>query len=78
MRSLWLALLVAPLAAAAANRDIYLYQGADRAQRVAVEAKKEGSLVLYSTMTLEDAQPLLAAFEKKHGIKVKMWRAVTQ
>ena len=78
MRSLWLALLVAPLAAAAANRDVYLYQGADRAQRLAAEAKKEGSLVLYSTMTLEDAQPLLAAFEKTHGIKVKMWRAVNQ
>jgi iron(III) transport system substrate-binding protein len=29
-------------------------------------------------MTLEDANPLLAAFEKKHAIKVKMWRAVNQ
>jgi iron(III) transport system substrate-binding protein len=74
------ALLLSLLAAAvaAANRDIYLYQGPDRAQRLTVEAKKEGSLVLYSTMTLEDATPLLAAFEKKHGVKVKMWRAVNQ
>src|SRR5205814_1081452 len=62
----------------AANREVYLYQGADRAERLAVAAKKEGTLVLYSTMTLEDANPLLAAFEKKHGIKVKMWRAVNQ
>ena len=29
-------------------------------------------------MTLEDASPLLAAFERKHGIKVSMWRGVNQ
>ena len=63
---------------AATNREIYLYQGADRAERLAAAAKKEGTVVLYSTMTLEDANPLLAAFEKRHGIKVKMWRAVNQ
>jgi iron(III) transport system substrate-binding protein len=73
---LLLALLAA--AATAANREIYLYQGADRAERLASGAKKEGTLTLYSTMTLEDATPLLAAFEKKYGIKVKMWRAVNQ
>jgi len=60
------------------NREIYLYQGADRAQRLIAQAKKEGSLSLYSTMTLEDANPLIAAFEKKYGVKVTMWRAVNQ
>ena len=63
---------------AATNREVYLYQGADRAERLVAAAKKEGTLVLYSTMTQEDANPLLAAFEKKHGLKVKMWRAVNQ
>jgi len=29
-------------------------------------------------MTLEDASPLLAAFERKRGIKVSMWRGVNQ
>src|SRR5437016_13686563 len=78
-RNFWAALLLAPLThASAAHRDIYLYQGADRAERLVAEARKEGTLVLYSTMTLEDAQPLLAAFEKKHGIKVTMWRGVNQ
>ena len=72
------ALLLAPLIAAGANRDIYLYQGADRNQRLVAEAKKEGAVVLYSTMTLEDAQPLLAAFEKKYDVKVNMWRGVNQ
>ena len=62
----------------AANRDIYLYQGPDRAERLVSEAKREGTVVLYSTMTLDDANPLLSAFEKKYGIKVSMWRAVNQ
>jgi iron(III) transport system substrate-binding protein len=62
----------------ARNREIYLYQGADRAQRLVSQARREGSLSLYSTMTLEDASPLLAAFEKKYGIKVTMWRAINQ
>src|SRR5437868_8478675 len=77
-RNLAAALLLAPLTAAAANRDVYLYQGADRTPRLVAQAKKEGTVVLYSTMTLEDAQPLLAAFEKKYGIKVSMWRGVNQ
>ena len=77
-RNLGAALLLAPALAGGANRDIYLYKGADRSQRLVAEAKKEGNVVLYSTMTLEDAQPLLAAFEKKYGIKVSMWRGVNQ
>src|SRR5258706_16462315 len=77
-RSFALALLLAAGASQAANRDIYLYQGPDRAERLVAQAKKEGTLVLYSTMTLEDATPLLAAFEKKYAIKVNMWRAVNQ
>ncbi len=75
------ALCIAPCHAQqtpAANRDIYLYQGPDRAERLVSQAKREGSLVLYSTMTLDDANPLLSAFEKKYGIKVNMWRAVNQ
>src|SRR5258708_23831531 len=77
-RSFALALPLAAGASQAANRDIYLCQGPDRAERLVAQAKKEGTLVLYSTMTLEDATPLLAAFEKKYAIKVSMWRAVNQ
>ena len=62
----------------AANREIYLYQGADREQRLIARAKKEGTLTLYSTMTLEDAKPLIEAFEKKYGVKVEMWRGLNQ
>jgi len=76
-------LLVFLLAAATAvhaqaNRDIYLYRGADRDARLLAQAKKEGAFVLYSTMTLEDAHPLIAAFESRYGVKVRLWRAVNQ
>jgi iron(III) transport system substrate-binding protein len=62
----------------AVNREIYLYQGVDRAQRLLSEAKKEGGLTLYTTMTPEDAGPLVSAFEKRYGVKVTMWRGINQ
>src|SRR2546430_15525842 len=62
----------------AANREIYLYQGADRAQRLLSQARKEGGLSLYTTMTPEDASPMIAAFEEKYGVKVRMWRGINQ
>src|SRR6266850_5183197 len=62
----------------AANREIYLYQGADRAQKLVSWAKKEGDLSLYTTMTPEDASPMIAAFEEKYGVKVRMWRGINQ
>src|SRR5213596_3545320 len=39
-----------------ANREIYLYQGADRDARLVDRAKKEGPVVLYSTMTVQDGR----------------------
>src|SRR5256714_5731649 len=62
----------------AANREIYLYRGADRAQRLVSGAKKEGGLSLHTTMTPEDASPLIAAFEKRYGVKLTMWRGINQ
>ena len=44
-----------PLAAAAeAVSDIALYTGRDRAERIAAGARKEGSLNLYTSLTVED------------------------
>ena len=57
------------------NKDIYLYQGADRDRQLVEKAKKEGGVVIYSTMTVKDSQVLAAAFEKKYGIKPVFWRA---
>src|SRR2546427_11085503 len=61
-------------AAPRANREIYLYQGADRDARLVERAKKEGPVVLYSTMTVQDGRVLAAAFERKYGVKVTHWR----
>jgi iron(III) transport system substrate-binding protein len=69
-----IALLIYGAIAGAANRDIYLYQGADRAAKLVAGAKQEGQVVLYSTMTVQDGRALGAAFEKKYGIKLVHWR----
>jgi len=60
--------------AGAANRDIYLYAGADREARLAEGAKKEGQVLFYSTLTVQDGKVLGAAFERKYGVKVVHWR----
>ncbi|MDB5794723.1 MAG: fbpA 2 [Noviherbaspirillum sp.] len=52
-----------------------LYTGADRQQRLLEGAKKEGELQLYTVTPLEDLAALTEAFEKKYGIKVKVWRS---
>ncbi|HEU0290644.1 MAG TPA: extracellular solute-binding protein [Burkholderiales bacterium] len=67
-----------PKPAAPSVAEIALYQGADRAQRLAAGAKKEGAVSVYTSATVEDMAILTAAFEKKHGIKVSVWRASSE
>ena len=62
-------------AAALSVEALANYEGADRTQRLIVGAKKEGTLNLYTSLTVEDMTVLNAAFEKATGIKVRMWRA---
>jgi len=57
---------------------IYLYQGADRAERLAAKAREEGTLTLYTSMATTESGPLAAAFEKKYGVKVQLWRALSE
>jgi iron(III) transport system substrate-binding protein len=62
----------------ARHADIFLYEGADREQRLIDGAKKEGAVVLYTSLNVKDSAPIVEAFEKKyseHKIKVSMWRA---
>ena len=47
----------------------------DREQFLAQGAKKEGEVVVYTSLISEDLLALSAAFEKKYGVKVKGWRA---
>jgi iron(III) transport system substrate-binding protein len=60
----------APRAAEAAT-----YQGADREQRLIEGAKREKELTFYSSIPIDDIAALVTAFDKKYGVKVKVWRA---
>ncbi|MDB5727393.1 MAG: hypothetical protein JWQ00_598 [Noviherbaspirillum sp.] len=56
-------------------QELAAYTGEDREQRLIEGAKKEGSLLWYTTTPVEYANQLIEPFEKKHGIKVNIWRA---
>jgi iron(III) transport system substrate-binding protein len=55
--------------------EVAAYQGADREQRLVEGAKREKELTFYSSIPPADISALVAAFDKKYGIKVKVWRA---
>jgi len=71
--SVWLAAAVAAeptpgvLAVAA-------YQGAERAERLIAGAKKEGELLLYSSLTQDDQLRLAADFKRRYDVTLKFWR----
>ena len=64
--------------AAYAQSDIATYQGADRTQKLVEGAKKEGTLTIYSSATVEDMTALTTAFTKKYGVKTQVWRASSE
>jgi iron(III) transport system substrate-binding protein len=63
--------------AAGKNDAVYLYRGADRHQRLLENARREGSVVFYTSMATTESMPLAQAFEKKYGIRVELWRATS-
>jgi len=50
------------------------YTGADRTERLIGAAKREGELMLYSSLTQDDQLKLVADFRRRYGITVKFWR----
>ena len=56
---------------------IYGYKGADRNARLLERAKQEGSVTVYTSLAPTEAAPLVEAFEKKTGVKVNLWRALS-
>ena len=62
---------------AQAQSDLASYAGADRMERLAAAAKKEGGFTLYTSFAEKDLPTLIPPFEKKYGVKVKVWRAST-
>jgi len=59
------------------NQAVYLYEGGDRAQRLAERARQEGTLVVYTSLATSESVPLTQAFEKKYGVKVQLWRSLS-
>ena len=78
LAALCLSLAAIPAAAQPAkNDDVYRYAGADREARLLSRARQEGSVVLYTSLAPTESKPLAEAFEKKYGVKVELWRALS-
>jgi iron(III) transport system substrate-binding protein len=57
---------------------IYAYSGPDREQRLLTGARQEGTLTLYTSMATTESGEIARAFEKKFGVKVQLWRALSE
>jgi iron(III) transport system substrate-binding protein len=74
-----LSLILAALPAKAQTlAELATYSGADRTQKLIDGARKEGSLTVYSSMTVKDMGAIIAAFTAKYGIKATHWRGSSE
>src|ERR1700726_2251646 len=64
--------------AAADTSAIYMDQGADRGERLIPKAREEGTLTLYTSMATTESGPLGLSFERKYGVKVQVWRVLSE
>src|SRR5688500_10328012 len=71
------ALALLAMAIPSLAQDLFTYQGADRLERIAAAAKKEGAVTFYTTIAEKDLPTVLKPFEQKYGVKVTVWRAGT-
>jgi iron(III) transport system substrate-binding protein len=62
----------------AISADAAGYAAPDRAQKLAGGAKQEGELNVYTSAQSDDMGALVAAFEKKYGVKVNVWRSSSE
>ena len=78
-RTFLAALAAGAFAARAADvAQIAAYAGADRQRRLVEGARAEGGVLnLYTSLTVEDMGALNSAFEAKHGVRIRMWRAAS-
>jgi iron(III) transport system substrate-binding protein len=70
--------LLALVQPVAAQSGLATYTGADRFERILAAAKKEGSLMLYTTFAASNIEAIAADFERRYGVKVNHWRSGTQ
>jgi iron(III) transport system substrate-binding protein len=58
--------------------ELAAYAGPNRTQRLVAGAKKEGALMIYSSMIVADMGALINAFRAKYGIRVQQWRGSSE
>ena len=58
--------------------DLAMYSGPDRTERLIAGAKREGTVTIYTSLTVDDMKVLGGAFEKKYGIKLQLWRSSSE
>jgi iron(III) transport system substrate-binding protein len=70
----------APVLGQAPSADAAFHAGPDRDrdEKLVTAAKKEGFVTVYTSANVEDMTLLSAAFEKKYGVKVRVWRASSE
>ena len=59
-----------------ADVPLAMYDGPDREQRLLAGARKEGSVMFYTSLNEQNMTYIVSAFEKKYGIKVRTWRSM--
>lgn len=74
---MWSQPALAQAPAADKHAAVYMYRGADRDKRILENARKEGSVVVYTSLASKESMPLAKAFEDKYGVKVVLWRATS-
>src|SRR3954468_21066586 len=80
MRTFVFVLSLFCIAAAAQDKNdaVYGYRGADRGARLLERARQEGTLTLYTSLAPTESGPLGQAFEKKTGVKVEIFRSLSE
>jgi iron(III) transport system substrate-binding protein len=63
---------------ASTTADIAAYVGPDRTGKLTAGAKNEKSVTVYTSANVEDMAVVAAAFEKKYGVKVRVWRGSSE
>ena len=58
--------------------EIAAYSGPDRIAKLVAGAKKEGTVNIYTSETVEDIGALSLAFEAKYGVKLNLWRGSSE
>src|SRR5882757_7098361 len=70
--------LVPGNAAAQTIAELAGASGPDRTQRLIDGARREGNLMIYSSMTVPDMGAIMAAFTAKYGVKAQHWRGSSE